>query len=319
MAPRNPEKLARKNAFIDKLKNYMESCPKVLIVHADHVGSKQMQEIRIALRGKAHILMGKNTMVRVALKQYQEDHQEVDLTYLLDVVKGNIGFIFCIGDAEEIRKVVLANKVPASAKAGVVAPIDVTIHAGPTGLDPAKTNFFQALNIATKIVKGQIEIVSDVPLLKQGTRVQMSEQVLLQTLKIHPFSYSLQTKYIYENGNVFSASVLDITDSSIIREVSRAISYMAAFSREIGIPTEASAPHAISNAFKNMSAVCATTDITFPEVATLKEFLKDPSKFAKAAAPASPKPAAGSPKKGAKAAAKEEEEEDAVAAFSLFD
>jgi len=317
MAPRNTEKLEKKNAYLDKLKGLLHSHPRVLIVHADHVGSKQMQEIRAALRGKAHVLMGKNTMVRYALNQYWEEHPEIDLTGLIEVVRGNVGFIFCIADPDEVRKIVLANKVPASAKAGVMAPIDVTIPAGPTGLDPAQTNFFQALNIATKIVKGQIEIVSEVALLKSGTRVQMSEQVLLQKLRIHPFSYSLQTRFIYENGNVFDAAVLDITDSAIVAKVSKAISFLAAFSREVGIPTEASAPHSIVNAFKNLAAIAATTDITFPEVETLKEYLADPSKFA-VAAPAAGK--AASPKKGAAAApVEEEEEEEGGEAFNLFD
>jgi large subunit ribosomal protein LP0 len=316
MAPRNPEKLAKKTAYLDKLKNFLRECPRVLIVSSDHVGSKQMQEIRISLRGKAHVLMGKNTMVRTALNQFQEENPDLDLSSLLEVVRGNVGFIFCISDPEEVRKIVLANKVPAAAKAGVLAQCDVTIPAGATGLDPAQTNFFQALNIATKIVKGQIELVADVPLLKAGVKVQMSEQVLLQKLKINPFSYSLVTRYIYDNGNVFDASVLDITDAVILSKITRALANVAALSREVGIPCEASAPHAINNAFKNLAAVCAVTDIEFDEVKTLKEFLADPSKFAVAA------PAAASPSKKAsaspKAAPKQEEEEAGDMDFDLF-
>ncbi len=317
MAPRNPEKLAKKTAYLDKLKNFLRECPQVLIVSGDHVGSKQMQEIRMSLRGKAHVLMGKNTMVRTALTQFQEENPDLDMSSLIEVVRGNVGFVFCISDPEEVREIVMANKVPAAARAGVVAQLDVTIPAGPTGLDPAQTNFFQALNIATKIVKGQIEIVSDVPLLKTGHKVQMSEQVLLSKLKILPFSYSLQTKYIYDNGNVFDAAVLEITDEAILSKVTMALANIAAFSREIGIPCEASAPHAINNAFKNLAAICAVTDVEFPEVKTLKEFIADPSKFAAAAAPA-----AGAAKPAAAAAAapiEEEEEDEGDAGFDLFD
>jgi len=317
MAPRNPEKLARKNAYIDKLKGYMKSCPKVLIVQSDNVGSKQMQEIRHALRGKAYVLMGKNSMMRVALNQFQEAHEEIDMSGLLEIVKGNIGFIFCKSEPEEVRKIVLANKVPSAAKAGVLAPVDVTIPAGPTNLDPSQTNFFQALNIATKIVKGQIEIVNDVHIIKAGVKVQMSEQVLLQKLHVNPFSYSLKTNYIYENGNVFDAAVLDITDAVIHHKVSNAIGFLAAFSREVGIPCEASAPHQIISAFKNLVAVCCETDANFPEAEKLKDMVKNPEKFAAAApAPTSPKQAASGKVAPAK---KEEEEEDAGAGFSLFD
>lgn len=61
----------------------------------------------------------------------------------------------------DIADVIEETKVGADAKAGTIAPIDVTVPAGPTGMDPGQTSFFQALGIGTKIVKGQIEIISD--------------------------------------------------------------------------------------------------------------------------------------------------------------
>lgn len=314
MAPKNPATLAKKNAYLDKLKALVKAMPKILIIEADHVGSKQMQAIRIALRGTAEILMGKNTMVRKGLGQYQEE-SGVDIEALIASVKGNIGFIFFKGDVEIIRKVISDNRVPASAKAGVVAPLDVIIPAGPTGLDPTQTNFFQALNIATKVVKAQIEIVTDVHLIKAGLRVQLSEQVLLQKLNVRPFSYGMKIHSFYEDGAVFDASILDISNASIIATVLGGIRNVAAFSREAGLPNSATAPHSIVNAFKNCAALCADIDFTFPEIAALKEYVKNPGAFA-AAAPAAA--AKASPKGAAKKAPEPVEEEEESAAFDLF-
>ena len=69
------------------------------------------------------------------------------------------------------------------AKVGVVAPCDVHIKAGQTSLEPGQTSFFQALNIHTKITKGNIEILSDVHLIHEGTKVGPSEAILLQKLQ----------------------------------------------------------------------------------------------------------------------------------------
>ena len=44
-------------------------------------------------------------------------------------------------------------KTPSPAKAGTIAPNDVIVPAGDTGLDPTQTNFLQSLNITTKISK----------------------------------------------------------------------------------------------------------------------------------------------------------------------
>ena len=47
--------------YIEKMIQLLVEYPKCFVVEADNVGSKQMQRIRIALRGCAVVLMGKNT------------------------------------------------------------------------------------------------------------------------------------------------------------------------------------------------------------------------------------------------------------------
>merc|ERR1712157_549511 len=207
----------------------------------------------------------------------------------------------------------LANKKAAPAKAGAVAPVDVTIPAQNTGMGPEKTSFFQALQIPTKITKGTIEIIQDVPIIKVGDKVGASEATLLNMLKISPFTYGLLIQKVYDNGSIFDPEILDITDDDIKAKFMAGVANVAAVCLTINYPTNASVPHSIVNGMKNLLAVAAVTDISFKEAETLKEFLADPSKFA-AAAPAAAAEAA--------AAAKEpepESEEDDDMGFGLFD
>lgn len=78
---------------------------------------------------------------------------------LIPHIKGNVGFVFTKEDLNEVRELIRSNKVAAPAKAGAIAPIDVKIPPGNTGLGPEKTSFFQALAIPTKITRGTIEIL----------------------------------------------------------------------------------------------------------------------------------------------------------------
>merc|ERR1711881_821633 len=149
-----------------KIIQLLDEYPKCFLVEADNVGSKQMQQIRIALRGHAVVLMGKNTMMRKAIRGHLQNNPQLEL--LLPHIKGNIGFVFTKEDLVTIRDMVLANKVKAPARAGAIAPLDVPIPAQNTGLGPEKTSFFQALNIPTKITKGTIEIIQNVDLIKTG-------------------------------------------------------------------------------------------------------------------------------------------------------
>merc|ERR1711957_824751 len=103
----------------------------------------------------------------------------------------------------------------------------------------------------------------------------------------------------------------------------------AAFSRELGIPTEAGLPHAFGNAFKNVAALVGDIDFEFKEVEEVKKFFADPVAYAAAnpgggggaAAPAAGGGGGGGGGGGAaKVAAKavEEEEEEEAADFDLF-
>ncbi|MBV96925.1 Paxillin, partial [Eschrichtius robustus] len=86
----------------------LDDYPKCFIVGADNVGSKQMQQIRMSLRGKAVVLMGKNTMMRKAIRGHLENNPALEK--LLPHIRGNVGFVFTKEDLTEIRDMLLANK-----------------------------------------------------------------------------------------------------------------------------------------------------------------------------------------------------------------
>lgn len=304
-----------KSNYFLKIIQLLEEYPKLFIVGADNVGSKQMQQIRIALRGHAVVLMGKNTMMRKAIRGHLEKMPVLER--LLPYIRGNIGFVFTKEDLTDIRDKILDNKVAAPAKAGAFATLDVLVPGQNTGLGPEKTSFFQALSIPTKISKGTIEILSDLILVKEGEKVGASEATLLNMLKISPFSYGLKIEQVYDSGTVFAPEVLDITDDDLRKRFMEGVTRIAALSLAIGYPTIASAPHSIANGFKNLLAIAAVTDIEFKEAETIKEYLKDPSKFAVAVA--APVAAVADTKAAAKKEESESEAEDEDMGFGLFD
>ena len=283
----------------------------------DNVGSKQMQQIRTTLRKDAVLLMGKNTMIRKAVRGHLDDNPALEK--LLPYIRGNVGFVFTEQDLVDIRSKIVENKVQAPARAGAVAPLDVKIPPQNTGLGPEKTSFFQALSIPTKISKGTIEILNEIHLIHKGDKVGASEATLLNMLNISPFSYGLVIQQVYDSGTVFDPQILDITPEDLRAKYLEGVRNVAAVSLAIGYPTTASAPHSIVNGLKNLIAIACETDLSFPAAEKAKEYLKDPSKFAAAvaAAPAKGDSPAKESKKEEKKAESEEEDEDM--GFGLFD
>merc|ERR1719221_1181139 len=241
------------------------------------------------------MVFGKNTMIRKCIRNLTADGAHPEWESIIPVMKGNLGFVFTNNDLEEVIELLKQFVKPAAAKAGVVAPCSCTINKGPTGLDPAQTSFFQALNIPTKINN-------------------------------KPFEYGLVVHYIYEGG-VFDPSVLKITDQVLMDKWMTAVGQVAALSIGADFLTEASVPILIASAFKNVVAVALEADfIEFEQVQKVKDFLDDPDAFL-ASVPSgggggAAEAGATAPVEAAKAPEPEpepEEEEEEEMGFDLFD
>jgi len=267
----------RKNKYAAKLKKFLQQYKNCLVCKIDFVGSNQMQQVRLALRGQGDIIMGKNTVIRKIVREEAVGNPK--LNALLPLIQGNVGFCFTNGSLPDLRKLLQLNRVPAPARSGTFAPEDVFIPAGPTGLDPGQTAFFQALNIATKIARGSIEIINQVHLIKKGEKVNSSHVGLLGKLDLKPFTYGVIVTYAYENGASYAASVLDWSLDDIFNKWIRGVRYVAAISLTAGHPTMASIAHSIVNGFRKLVAISLETEYTFEQSKLFKDMIANPDAY----------------------------------------
>lgn len=313
----------RKEKYKVKFEKLLGEYKNVLVVGVDNVGSLQMQKVRIALRGKAVLIMGKNTLMRMIIREMLVANPKLEA--LLPFVRGNMGLVFTNDDLQKVRQIITEFKVPAGAKSGTLAPADVFVPPGATGLDPGQTGFFQALNIATKIVRGSIEIVNQVHLIKKGDKITSSAVALLAKLDIKPFFYGIVVSQVYENGAVYPANVLDVTQDELLGKFLGAANRLRALSLAARWPSELTLTYHMANGFRKLLALSLATNYKFKEAEALT----------KAAAEA-PKAPAGKPeeKKGGgkpeekKGGGKPEkpaepepaaEEDDGIGGMGIFD
>ncbi|KAG1785710.1 ribosomal protein L10-domain-containing protein [Suillus plorans] len=308
---------AQKEVYFVKLKELISKYSSIFIVNVDNVSSNQMHQIRVALRGKGVVLMGKNTMVRRALRTILSENPQFER--LLPHVRGNIGFVFTDKELKEVRDIIVANKIAAPARAGAYAPKDVFVPAGNTGMEPGKTSFFQALGIPTKIARGTIEISAEVQVVTAGSRVGPSEATLLNMLNISPFTYGMTVVQIFDSGNAFAPEVLDIDEQVLIDRFLSGIQTIAAISLALNYPTLVSVTHSLVNSYKNLIALCLSTDYIFEGAQKAKDYLENPEAFAAVAAPAAAEAAPAAAEAEAEEKAEEKEESDDDMGFGLFD
>jgi large subunit ribosomal protein LP0 len=172
-------------------------------------------------------------------------------------------------------------------------------------MEPGKTSFFQALGVPTKIARGTIEITTDLKLVEAGSKVGASEATLLNMLNISPFTYGMGISQVYDQGNTFPPSVLDIEESQLLKAFSSAITTIACISLAANFPTLPSVMHSVVNSYKNVLAVAIETDYSWAEIEELKNRIANPDQYASTAVAVT----ADAPK--VEAAKEEEKEEEA--------
>lgn len=198
---------------------------------------------------------------------------------------------------------ILSNRVAAPARAGAVAPSDVWVPAGNTGMEPGKTSFFQALGVPTKIARGTIEITADLKLVEKAGKVGPSEATLLNMLNISPFTFGMGVAQVYDDGQTFGSEVLDIGEEQLLATLSSCITTIASISLAINFPTMPAVMHSVVNSYKNLLAVAIGTEFSWPEIDELKDRIANPDAYAAAA------PVAAASSAPAAAAAEEKKDE----------
>jgi large subunit ribosomal protein LP0 len=222
----------------------------------------------------ALLICGKNTMMRAAINELNTAPEDPvalkdfvvrpQLEKILTCLRGNTSIIFTNGDLLDVTNILDTQVREAPAKVGALAPADVVIPAGPTGLDPRQTGFFGNLGIATKIVKAQIEILNENTVIKEGDKIAPGQAALLDKLKIRPFFYKMNITRVLMDGELFQPAVLRITKDVVLAKFSAAAGNITALSLGSGYVTPAAAPHLIMHAFKNLAAISFATDYSFP-------------------------------------------------------
>jgi large subunit ribosomal protein LP0 len=290
------KKVRKKNAqdkveFRAKLLNLMQNFPIIFTVGADNISTIQVQEVRKEIRGRGEVLFGKNTVIRKLIRDHLDENPQ--WAALLPFVRGNIALIFTKSQHMlDVKEVLTKSQVPAAAKPGMYANADVWLPKGPTGLEPTKTAFLQALNIATKINKGQVEILNDVHLIVLGDKVGTSQASLCTMLGMKPFSYKFEFGVVYDDGVTYRVDSLNVTVPDIMKKFNAGVATLAALSLGTGIPTIASFPHSILNGFKNLLAISLETDYSFAAAEAAKNRVANPGAYV-AETPAANAPAGG--------------------------
>jgi len=259
-----------KKEAVTNLAKQIKKSKVVGIIDVHGVPAPAFQTMRTNLRGKAEIIMLKNTLLKIALEQASKDKKGLDK--LAEAVDGQCAIVTSDLNPFKLFRQLDATKTKMPAKGGEVAPDDIEIKAGETPFKPGPVvGELQKAGLPAAIEQGKVVIKKDKVLVKKGDKIPREVALVLSKLEIFPLTVGLDLHAAFEEGMVYKKDVLAVDEVEILNRVMAAASGALNLSVYIAFPTKQSIRPMLAKA--HMDALNLAVNADIPNKETIKLML----------------------------------------------
>jgi len=243
----------KKEIFSD-LQNLLKKYSVIAVADLQKVRSSQIQEIRKKLRGKAELVVAKNTILQKASENLANEKLNVDK--FANSLSGSKVLIFTQMNPFELILFLNKNKVRVPAKGGDVATGEIMIPAGNTGLQPGPViSEFNEAKVQTRIEGGSIFVAKDTVVANRGDVISTKTASLLSKLGMKPMEAGLTLSYAFDNGLVLGPNDLAFDLDQMRSQFSTAARLAFGLALEANVMIPETAPALLGKAYRQAVAV----------------------------------------------------------------
>jgi len=236
-----------KKAEVEELAKLIENYKVVALSDLYKVKTAQIQELRKRFGDDVKFRCVKNTLAKFALKKVSEKKPGVEK--LEEYLKGSNLFIFTNISPFKLSILFEKNKINLPASAGDVAPEDIVVPEGNTGMSPGPViSELSDVGLPTKIESGSIWITRDTVVARKGEVISAKLASILSRLGIKPIKAGLTLKAAYEDGLIHSGEVLQINLDRYVEDFREAVSFAYNLAVNAVYPTPETLPILLSKA-----------------------------------------------------------------------
>ena len=253
---------AWKEEEVQAIVDLLESHESVGVVDITGIPSRQLQNMRAGLYGTAVLRVSRNTLLIRALEQVDDG-----LEQLIDEVEGQVGLIATNETPFGLYRELEASKTPAPINAGEVAPNDIVIPAGDTGIDPGPfVGELQQVGAQARIDEGSIRVTADSVVAETGETVSDDLAAVLAELEIEPKEVGLDLRAVYADGILFEPDELAIDLDEYRDDVASASTAATNLAVFAAVPTAQTTPLLLRKASDQAIGLGVAATITEPDV-----------------------------------------------------
>ncbi len=231
----------RKVNLFNTLQNLAKSYNVIALSRMTKVRSAQLMAIRKKFKSDIKIITIKNKVAQRAFEQIFDDVR--GLEFLNKELEGQCALMFTNLSPFKLNLTFDKNKIFMAAKGGDIAPNELLIPAGNTGINPGPVlSEFKESNVPTKIDQGTIWVSKDTIVAKPGDVISQKLAALLSKLDVKPIEAGVSVNYAIAEGLEFKEKDLKIVIQEYIDDLVQSFQEALALSVEAVYFTKESTP-----------------------------------------------------------------------------
>ncbi len=316
-----------KKEEVDYLVNLMEKYDNIVVIKLSDIIDKQVQEMRKILRGDAVIRMSKKSLQARALEKYQKKTEKGNLDELKEKIPGQSALLFTNIDPFELKRIFSENMWMVAAKPGTIAPKDIVVTKGDTGLPTGQviSELNMVLRLPTMLKNDTIHIREDTVTHEKGDTISNKEASILKKLGIEPIESLIEIEIAWTDGRLIPKDVLYMDMEQFRQDIAGCYSTARMLAIELGIIDEETIEALLQKAHREAVALLLEMpilDINFVEdyirKATANANVLNSTIFGGSSAPAPDSKVKEKPEKKEEKKEEEEDEDEPTGLSTLF-
>ncbi|MEK6970114.1 MAG: 50S ribosomal protein L10 [archaeon] len=239
-----------KHSEVARLEQLAKEYPVIGVADLSGFPANLHGALKVKLSGKAVLTVSKRKIIQRALTNAGVDAS------IAQGLTGSTAVLFSRINPFELYALVKQSSGRVSAKVGQIAPEDLIIPAGDTGLPPGPAlSDLKGAGLNVRVQGATIAVMEDKVVTKKGDPVTAPVANVLGKFGIKPIKLRLNVTQVMEGKELFAASVLDIDEDAIFDQFVQAERESFNLSVNAVIFNEKSTPVIITKAFREAKQV----------------------------------------------------------------
>ncbi|MFB6242285.1 MAG: 50S ribosomal protein L10 [Candidatus Nanosalina sp.] len=268
MVQPKPKNLTReqKEKKVEEFAEAIEEYEVIGILDMHSLPARQLQEIEREIGEFAEIKMSRKTLMDIALDN--SDREGINQLNMDEAMQP--AFIFSTKDPFQLYSLIQDNQTSAAADGGEIAPNDIEVPEGDTGIGPGPMlGKLQQTGAQVQVQDGSIHVQEPAVMVEAGEEITEDDAEILNQLGIEPLQIGLDLVVAYSDGEIFRADDLAINVEEYREDIESAAAAGFNLAVNAGVVNETTAPAIVSEAVQKARNL--STSEGLPEEETIED------------------------------------------------